>query len=87
MIIRNRDKRVIVLKAKDMPKLRLFPGPNKVPKDDYEKYFKTDVAKAYLKESLSLSASKDLSANEKALADEFKRRNEKLNKGQKVKVA
>ena len=67
MVIRNKDTRVIVLKAKDMPKLRLFPGYNNIDKDNYKNYFENnEAAQAHLRENLSIVPSKDLTADEKA---------------------
>ena len=84
MIINNKTKAVIVLKAIGMPNLRLFPGYNTVEEEGLDKYFQSKAALAQQKDSLSVVKSEDVTTEEKKLADKAKVKNARLNKAQRV---
>lgn len=82
IIIENKKKCVIVLKAVGQPDLRLFPGYNKIgvkSEKDLEPYLNSKVAKAVFKESLKFS-SDELDSDDMAQAQEAKKKNDALNK-------
>lgn len=83
LTVMNNTKRVIVLKAMSMPNLRLFPGPNYVEEEGFGKYFKNKAAKAMQNTDLQLT-DKVLSAEEKEAAAKAKKKNDELNKAQRV---
>jgi len=83
IIIHNSSKAVKVLKAMDMPVLRLFPGYNYVDAEGYKNYFKNnDAAKGIKKECLREVDDVDADARKQAKASSEK--NDALNKAQKI---
>lgn len=84
MIINNKTKGVIVLKAIGMSNLRLFPGYNTVEEEGLDKYFQSKAAKAQQKTNLAVVKSDDVTTEEKKLADKAKQKNARLNKAQRV---
>ena len=84
MIINNKTKGVIVLKAVGMQNLRLFPGFNTVEEEGLKGYFKGKAALAHQKRNLAVVKSDEVTAEEKKLADKAQKKNERLNKAQRV---
>ena len=84
MIINNKTKAVIVLKAIGMPNLRLFPGYNTVEEEGLDKYFQSKAAMAQQKMNLSVVKSDEATVEEKKMADKAKEKNARLNKAQRV---
>ena len=84
MIINNKLKSVIVLKAAGMLNLRLFPGYNQVNENGIKKYFNNPAAKAHQKENLVVVKSEATTAEDKIQADKAKEKNDILNKAQRV---
>lgn len=84
MIINNKTKAVIVLKAIGLPNLRLFPGYNTVEEKGLDKYFQSKAALAQQKTNLAVVKSEDATTEEKKLADKAKEKNVRLNKAQRV---
>lgn len=86
MIITNTTKSVKVLKALGLPNLRLFPGPNKVDRENISDYFKGNIAAQSLqKDGTLIEVNEDgLSTDEKTIADRSKEKNDELNKAQKM---
>lgn len=84
MIINNKLKAVVVLKAVGMPNLRLFPGHNTVGESGIENYFTNKAAKAHQKNNLLVVKSESVSAEDKIQADKAKEKNDQLNRAQRV---
>lgn len=82
MIINNKLKSVIVLKAAGMLNLRLFPGYNQVQENGIKKYFTSPAAKAHQKENLIIVESEKLTAEDRIQADKAKEKNDLLNRAQ-----
>lgn len=84
MIILNKSKAVKVLKAIGLAPLRLFPGHNTVDEKVVPEYFKNAAAKGVQKECLSVVEGDLLSHEEKTQADKAKKKNDELNRAQKI---
>jgi len=84
MIINNKTKAVIVLKAVGMQNLRLFPGYNTVEEKGLDKYFQNKAALAHQKMNLDVVKTESITAEEKKLANKAKEKNARLNKAQRV---
>jgi hypothetical protein len=85
MIINNKTKAVIVLKAAEMPVLRLFPGHNTVEEKGLNKYFDNNAAAQGQREmNLSVVDSSGLTQEMKEQADKAKEKNDALNKAQRI---
>lgn len=80
--IKNNTNAVKCMKASGMPNLRLLPGMNEIDleSEDLDQYFKTDIAKAIRKESLSVVNEDDLTADDKESGAKAKAKNDELNK-------
>ena len=85
MIILNNAKSVQVLKAVNLPTLRLMPGHNTVDGRTINKYFKDNqAAEAIRKEFLVKVADDEVTPEEKLKADEAKAKNDELNRAQRI---
>lgn len=85
MIVKNNAKAVIVLKAIGLPNLRLFPGYNTVDEKEIGKYFEGNpAAKGQQKMYLSVVEGESINPEDKIEADKAKKKNELLNKAQRV---
>jgi len=85
MIVKNKAKAVIVLKAVGLPNLRLFPGHNTVDEKVIGKYFEDNpAALGHQKMYLTVIESGELNPEDKKEADAAKKKNEILNKAQRI---
>jgi len=85
VVINNKTKSVIVLKAIGMPNLRLFPGYNKVQETGIENYFKGNrAAQAHKKDNLAMVESDAMTAEDRIQAEKSEAKNAELNKAQRV---
>lgn len=83
IIIKNKAKKVVVLKSLGNPDLRLFPGHNNVEVGelaDLKPYLSSFVAKAVFKKYLKITNCDDLTALELKGASSAKEKNDMLNK-------
>lgn len=83
VVIENTQKRVIVFKCVGMPTLRLFPGHNYVDEEGIDKYFDGRAAKALRSTCINM-VSRDLTPEEKSAAKHAKKKNDDLNRAQRV---
>lgn len=80
IVIRNKRKKMIVLKAVGQPVLRLLPGLNSVDVKDLKEYEEGNrAAKARFENDLEIIKG-TLTSAEKAEAESAKKTNDKLNK-------
>lgn len=85
MIINNKTKAVIVLKAVEMPVLRLFPGHNTVEEKGLNKYFDGNpAAEGQRDTNLSIVNPDGLTQEMKEKADKAKEKNDALNKANRI---
>jgi len=85
MIINNKTKAVIVLKAVEMPVLRLFPGHNTVEQKGLDKYFDGNpAAEGQRERNLSIVNPDGLTQEMKEKADKAKEKNDALNKANRI---
>lgn len=84
IIINNKLKAVVVLKAVGMPNLRLFPGYNTVNEKGIKNYFTNKAAIAHQKDNLLVVKTESVSAEDKIQADKAKEKNDQLNRAQRV---
>lgn len=85
MIVKNKAKAVIVLKAVGLPNLRLFPGHNTVDEKEIGKYFEGNpAALGQQKMNLSVIEGESLNPEDKKEADAAKKKNEILNRAQRI---
>ena len=77
-ILYNKSDRVVILKAYELPGIRVLPGFNYID-DDVKPYFKTEVAKSLLDGDLAF-VKKSLTDEQKEAAQHALDVNNKLNK-------
>lgn len=79
--LKNNSTKVIVFKAWGLKTIRVIPGFNNIDisEEKWEKYIKSDVAKATLEEHITV-IKRELNEEEFEQAEEAKKKNEILNK-------
>jgi len=84
LFINNRSTAVRVLKASNLPDLRLFPGENMVDAETIDLYFDSDVALAMKEEFLTFR--NEVDAESKTAAQAAMEKNLEMNRDRIAKV-